>query len=74
MTQTQHTDTPAYYTTQGTLPGSTGDWSLEAIEGDNAVLDARVSVSSVNELDAAIAALQALRGTLAEAEAFVGER
>ena len=57
------------------MSGSTDtvDWKIEGIEGDHATLDATISVSTVNELDAAIAALQALRTRLAQAETIRGE-
>ena len=73
MTTTQNLEAPASYDANGDLAG-VGEWKIEAIEGDNAVLDVTLSVSSTVELNAAIEALIALRDTMAQAEAFVGER
>lgn len=76
MTQTQNTGTdPISGLEFIEMGGSTGtvDWKIEGIEGDHATLDASVSVSTVDELDAAIAALQALRTRLATAETIRGE-
>jgi len=61
------------YTDSGDIDGI-GEWTLDVIEGDNAVLDATISVASTAELLAAIAALQALVPAMERAERFVGDR
>lgn len=83
MTQTQNTADKFENTGTDPMTGlryfeaadstETVDWKIEGIEGDSATLDATISVSTVNELDAAIAALQALRTRLATAETIRGE-
>jgi hypothetical protein len=51
-----------------------GEWSIEAIQGDNVTLDVTLSMSSRHDMDAAINALIKLKEAMAQAEEFRGER
>lgn len=76
MTQTKNTGTdPASGLEYYEAAGSTDlvDWKISGVEGDHATLDATISVTTISELDAAIAQLHDLRARLGLAETIRGE-
>lgn len=60
-----------YYEARGTA--GPAEWSLSAVESDSATLDITASVSSVEELDALIESMKALRTHMQRAETIRGE-
>ena len=60
-----------YFEARGTA--GPAEWSISGVESDSAVLDITASVTSVDELDALIENMKALRTQMAHAETIRGE-